>query len=115
MAEKTVYRVVFANQGKIYEVYAREVNHGQIFGFVEVADFVFGERSSVVVDPSEERIKSEFSEVTRTFLPMHSVIRIDEVRKQGTCKITAMDGSNVTQFPVPVYTPGGDSSGSGKT
>jgi hypothetical protein len=71
---------------------------------------VFGERSGVVVDPSEERIKSEFDQVTRTYLPMHSVIRIDEVEKQGTSKISKVEGSNVAQFPMPIYTPGDKSS-----
>ena len=34
---------------------------------------------------------------------MHSVLRIDEVKKQGQAKITAFEGGNVTQFPVPLY------------
>jgi len=42
-------------------------------------------------------------------LPLHSVLRIDEVKKQGQAKIVALEGSNVSQFPMPVYTPGGDS------
>jgi hypothetical protein len=62
-----------------------------------------------VVDPTEEKIKAEFHEVKRTYLPMHSVLRIDEVKKQGHAKIVALEGSNVSQFPVPVYAPGGDS------
>jgi hypothetical protein len=40
---------------------------------------------------------------------MHSVLRIDEVMKHGTAKIVALEGSNVSQFPMPLYTPGGDS------
>ena len=105
MSNKTLYKIVFVSQGQVYEVYAREVSHGGLFGFVEVEELVFGERSSVVVDPSEERIKSEFENVKRTYLPMHSIIRIDEVEKQGTSKITKAEG-NVTQFPsVPIYTP----------
>ena len=104
MSNKTLYKIVFVSQGQVYEVYAREVSHGGLFGFVEVEDLVFGERSSVVVDPSEERIKSEFENVKRTYLPMHSIIRIDEVEKQGTSKITKAEG-NVTQFPMPIYTP----------
>ena len=36
MADKTIYKVVFMNQGQIYEVYARSVGHGSLFGFVEV-------------------------------------------------------------------------------
>ena len=84
MSNKTLYKIVFVSQGQVYEVYAREVSHGGLFGFIEVEELVFGERSSVVVDPSEERIKSEFENVKRTYLPMHSIIRIDEVEKQGT-------------------------------
>jgi hypothetical protein len=105
MSNKTLYKIVFVSQGQVYEVYAREVSHGGLFGFIEVEELVFGERSSVVVDPSEERIKSEFENVKRTYLPMHSIIRIDEVDKQGTSKITKAEG-NVTQFPSPpIYTP----------
>jgi hypothetical protein len=96
---------MFVNQGKVYEVYARKVTHGELFGFIEVEELVFGERSSVVLDPSEERIKGEFAGVKRTFLPMHSVLRIDEVKKQGVSKITALEGAaaNVTQFPMPMF------------
>ena len=105
MSKKTLYRVVFASQGQIYEVYAREVGHGAMFGFIEIEQLVFGERTSVVVDPSEEKIKSEFEGVTRTYLPMHAIIRIDEVEKHGVSKISKAEG-NVAQFPIPMYTPG---------
>ena len=107
MTAKPLYRIVFLSQGQVYEVYARHVGHGALFGFVEVEQLVFGKRSSVVVDPSEEKIKAEFAGVKRTYLPLHSVIRIDEVEKEGTSKISRLEGSNVAQFPVPVYTPGG--------
>ena len=107
MTKRLLYRIVFMNQGKVYEIYARSISHGELFGFVEVEDIVFGERSTVVVDPSEERVKSEFSGVQRTYIPMHSVIRVDQVEKQGASKISDVEGSNVAQFPMPVFTPGG--------
>lgn len=97
---------MFVSQGKVYEIYARSVTQGTLFGFVEVEKLVFGERSTVVLDPSEERIKTEFAGVRRTYLPMHSILRIDEVEKQGISKVTAAESGNVTQFPIPVYTPG---------
>ena len=104
MAASHIFRIMFVNQGKVYEIYARKVSHGDLFGFIEVEEVLFGERSSVVLDPSEERIKSEFEGVKRTFLPMHSVLRIDEVKKQGASKITAVEGgANVAQFPMPLY------------
>ena len=112
MATATIYKVVFMNQGQIYEIYAKSVGHGSLFGFVEVEELVFGERSTVVLDPSEEKIKSEFKGVKRTYLPMHSIVRIDEVDKQGTSKISKVEGGNVAQFPMPVYTPGEGGGGS---
>ena len=104
MSDKILYKIVFVSQGQVYEIYARSVSHGELFGFIEVEKLVFGERTSVVVDPSEEKIKTEFENVKRTYLPMHSILRIDEVDKQGTSKISKVEG-NVTQFPMPIYTP----------
>jgi len=109
MAASHIFKVLFVNQGKVYEIYARKVGHGGLFGFIEVEELVFGERSTVVLDPAEERIKSEFEGVKRTFLPLHSVLRIDEVKKQGVSKITSFEGTNVAQFPVSMYSaPGSD-------
>lgn len=112
MKSTSLYKVVFMSHGRVYEIYARKVGHGDLFGFVEVEKLVFGERSSVVVDPSEEKVKTEFEGVKRTYLPLHAIIRIDEVDKEGTSKISRLEGGNVAQFPVPVYTPGGKDSGS---
>ena len=102
MSSRHLYKVVFVNQGKIYEIYARGVSHGDLLGFLTVEELVFGERSTVVVDPSEERIKSEFSGVKRSFIPLHAVLRVDEVEKQGVSKISAVEGGNVTQIGVGV-------------
>ncbi|MDJ0941736.1 MAG: DUF1820 family protein [Woeseiaceae bacterium] len=106
MSEKPLYKVIFMSQGQVWEIYAKGISHDAMFGFVEVEELVFGERSSVVVDPSEEKIKTEFENVRRTYLPMHSIIRIDEVEKQGASKVSKLEGSNVAQFPMPIYTPG---------
>ena len=106
MSKEPLFKIVFMSQGKVYEVYARSVGQGDLFGFIVIEELVFGERSTVVVDPGEEKIKSEFKDVRRTYLPMHSIIRIDVVDKQGTAKISKLEGGNVAQFPMPVYTPG---------
>ena len=107
MAISHIFRIMFVNQGKVYEIYARRVSHGELFGFIEVEELVFGERATVVVDPVEERIKGEFDGVKRTYLPLHSILRIDEVKKQGVSKITALEGgsANVSKFPMPLYSP----------
>ncbi len=104
---KSIYKIIFINQGKVYEVFATKVYQADLYGFIVIDDIIFGERTSVVVDPSEERLKSEFESVSRTYIPMHAVIRIDEVEKEGIAKITEL-GDKVTPFPTPFYTPGGD-------
>jgi len=107
MTAKRIYKVIFFNQGQVYEIYARQISQGALFGFVEIEALLFGERTQVVVDPAEEKLKSEFAGVERTYIPMHSIIRIDEVEKQGVGKISDAQG-NVTPFPMPMYRPGGE-------
>lgn len=102
---KRAYRVSFINGGKIYEVYAREVSHGALFGFLEVEGLLFGERTQLVVDPAEESLQREFQGVERTFIPLHSVVRVDEVEKRGTATIRALDRSEGEAPGRPVYTP----------
>ncbi|MGK2942470.1 MAG: DUF1820 family protein [Immundisolibacter sp.] len=104
--KKPIYKVSFHNQGKLYELHAREVSQGSMFGFIEVAGFVFGEKSSLVIDPSEERLKAEFEHVKTTFIPMHAVVRIDEVDREGVNKISNLsDDAKVAYLPSPIYTP----------
>ena len=101
-----VFRISFLNQGKIYEIYAKRIQQGELYGFVEVQDLLFEESSKLLVDPSTERLKTEFKGVNRTMVPIHAVIRIDEVEKEGQGKIHEVgDKTNVTQFPSPVYSP----------
>jgi len=101
-----VYRILFRNQDSLYELYARKVTQGTLFGFVEIEDILFGERSNVLVDPGEERLKNEFSNVRRTHVPIQAVVRIDEVEKPGTARILGEgDKSSVTPFPFPLAPP----------
>src|SRR5689334_24949023 len=72
MSKQRLYRVTFTNQGQVYEIYARNVSHGSLLGFVEVEKLVFGEKSTVVVDPGEEKLKTEFANVERSYIPVRS-------------------------------------------
>jgi len=102
-----LYKVVFSDRDKIYEVYAKQVAQGNMFGFVEIEELVFGEKSGLLVDPAEEKIKAEFAGVKRSYIPLHSIMRIDEVAERGDVKVRDVEhktSDNVTPFPV--YTPG---------
>jgi hypothetical protein len=107
-SHERVFKVLFHSQGQVYEIYARAVSHGSILGFVEVEELLFESTGKLVVDPAEERLRAEFAGVRRTYLPMHAVIRIDEVEKAGTARIAPSDrpAGVVTPFPVPVPSAG---------
>lgn len=93
-----IYKISFLNKGKVYEVFVKQVYQSDLYGFIEIEDYVFDEKTQVVVDPSEERLKSEFNGVKRSFIPIQAIIRIDEVEKSGVSKISS--GDNITPFPV---------------
>ncbi len=97
--ENRLYRIMFVNQDQVYELYAKHVFQSEMWGFLEVEGFVFGSRSDLLVDPSEERLKSQFSGVKRSYIPSHAVIRIDQVEKEGVAKISEAKGS-ISAFPV---------------
>jgi hypothetical protein len=97
-----IYRITFLNKGKVYEVFAKQVYQSELYGFIEVEDYIFDERSQVVVDPSEEKLKAEFLGVKRSFIPIQAIVRIDEVEKGGVSKISS--GDNIALFPVPFMT-----------
>ncbi len=99
-SEQPLYRIQFINNGKNYQLYVRELSQSAMFGFIEIGDFVFDSHSTLLVDPTEEKLKTEFSGVNRSYIPLQAVIRIDVVTEKGTSTITAL-GDNVTAFPYP--------------
>ncbi|UTF61491.1 DUF1820 family protein [Gilvimarinus sp. DA14] len=105
MNSRPIYKVIFHNQGQVFEVFARAIYQSEMYGFIEVEEFVFGERSQVVVDPGEEKLKAEFAGVKRSYLPMHAIVRIDEVEKEGAAKVSEFKGEKVTPFPYGGMSP----------
>lgn len=100
MSDPRLYRISFINKDKVYDIFAKQVYESDLYGFIAIEEIVFGNASEILIDPSEEKIKAEFGGVKRSFVPLHSIIRIDEVKERGLCKITDYDGGdNVTAFP----------------
>jgi hypothetical protein len=107
MANQPVYKVIFQNGSQVFEVFARQIYQSDMWGFIEVEEFVFGERSQILVDPGEEKLKNEFNGVKRSYIPMQAVIRIDEVDKEGSSKVSNVAASegNVASFPLGGFPP----------
>ena len=90
-AKKLLYRIRFRTEDKILEVYCKNVTQGELFGFIEISGFVWGRKSEIILDPTEQEVRSEFSGVKNAQIPMHAVVRVDQVEKGGTAKILPLD------------------------
>lgn len=103
MAKKYyVFKIIFQQRDQIYEIYAKQVMESDMYGFIVVEELVFGEHTTVLVDPAEERLKNEFVDVKRTYIPIHALIRIDELEREGELKLTPKATSantNISPFP----------------
>ncbi len=101
-----IFRVSFLNQGKIYVLFAENIRQAELYGFVEIDRLIFDEGAGLVIDPAEEKLKSEFAGVSRVLIPTHAVMRIDEVEKQGASKILDIDpNSNIAFLPSAFFRP----------
>ncbi|MCD9033744.1 DUF1820 family protein [Luteimonas sp. Y-2-2-4F] len=100
---KALYKVSFLSHGKVYELYARRVASGSLWGFVEVAELVFDVHDGLVVDPTEERLRAEFGDTRVLHLPMQAVLRVEEVERKGQSAIRDAESGErvVTPFPLP--------------
>lgn len=96
-----LFRIAFLNHGKVYEIFCSGVCTSGLLGFIEVSGLEFEDKDSLVVDPTEEKMRDEFEGVEILHLPMHSVLRVEQVRKKGPAIIRDREsGEKVTPFPI---------------
>ncbi|MDH4224224.1 MAG: DUF1820 family protein [Deltaproteobacteria bacterium] len=80
--DKTYFRITFTNETsqeeELYQVSARNVSASDMYGLVEISEFIFPE-NKLIHSPGEERIRREFQSINRTWIPYHAIIRIDEI------------------------------------
>jgi hypothetical protein len=101
MAKKRLYKVIFLNNGKVYELFSEGVTTSGLWGFIEISDLVFDTEHGLVVDPTEEKMRQEFESARVLHLPIQSVLRVEEVDERGQCLIRDREsGEKVTPFPV---------------
>jgi hypothetical protein len=96
-----LYRVVFTQEDKIYEVYAQSLSEESLMGFIEIEEFVLdAESTSPTQESTEDYLKSEFAGVKRSYIPMHMILRIDEMEVQGVkVEKNPSNQDNIHQFP----------------
>jgi glutamate-1-semialdehyde 2,1-aminomutase len=107
--KQPIFRVIFLNQGQVYEIYARHIFQSELWGFLEIEELVFGERSQMLVDPSEEKLKNQFEGVPADFarhtltLPFNDLGAVEEtltrVGSQVACIIVEPVAGNMNCVP----------------
>ena len=98
---KSVYKIIFIQLGEIYEVFAKKIYQSDMYGFIEVEEYIFNKDKQLVVDPSSEKLKNEFSNVERSYIPINSIMRIDKVNEMGEAKIKENKGQ-VSPLPLNI-------------
>ena len=101
MKTKCVYKIIFIQLGEIYEVFAKKIYQSDMYGFIEVEEYIFNKDKQLVVDPSSEKLKNEFSNVERSYIPINSIMRIDKVNEMGEAKIKENTGQ-VSPLPLNI-------------
>ena len=90
--DKTYYKVSFTSGSELYEVCARGVTTSDLYGLIEISEFIFPE-SRLVYNPGEERLRREFEGIRRTWIPYHAIVRIDEIAesRESEAKIIPLE------------------------
>ena len=52
MKTKNVYKIIFIQLGEIYEIFSRQIYQSDMYGFIEVEEYIFNKDKQLVVDPS---------------------------------------------------------------
>ena len=99
--DESVFRVVYQVQGQKKILYARYISEESLMGFIEAeALLTAADKKDLPESLDIENLNAEFESVARTYLPMHAIIRIDELIKENEAmKSTENTSCNVSHFP----------------
>lgn len=79
-----IYRIVFTQEEEIKELYAQYISEEALVGFIEADTLLDRDNIAPVVNPKEVR---------RCYIPLHNILRIDEITIEHTEK-----GGNVSHL-----------------
>ena len=65
MKKKTTYKIIFMQLGEIYEIFAKQIYQSDMYGFIEVEEYIFNQNKQLVVDPSSEKLRERISNLLK--------------------------------------------------
>ena len=98
-----MYKVIFHNHQRVYEIYAEQVRSSDLFGFIEISGLQLGHAEQLLVNLDEEKLRAEFGDSESCLIPQHAILRIDRVKQRGEPRLREFKDSDkvVTPFPSP--------------
>lgn len=87
-----LFKVVFSQHDELHEIYAHSVSESTMMHFIEVEALAFAATSSEA-NPSEQqlkgakRLRETYANVQRIYIPIHAVLRIEEVAQIGSAQV----------------------------
>jgi len=77
---KKLFKVIFIDEDKKTQtIHASQLNPSSFLGLIEISDIVFIDQSELIITPDDGKLQSRFKNVERSYIPLNSIIRIDEV------------------------------------
>ena len=78
MKKNVLYCITFKTDTEVYNLHCRKITDSSYYGFLQVEEFIFRDQRKYVIEPQDEKVRREFGRLTRTTIPFHSILRIDE-------------------------------------
>lgn len=94
-SKPSIYRINYINHNKVYELYAQHISTEILFGFMSVSDILFDLKDGLVIDPVEEQLKAEFSDVEVLHVPLNHVLKVEQVKQKKSCKIRELNPNHL--------------------
>jgi hypothetical protein len=69
-SEHPIYRIIFTHLEETQEIYAQYISEETLVGFIEADTLLELDQTTLAVNPKE---------VKRCYIPLHNIIRIDEI------------------------------------
>ena len=77
-----IYRIQFKTGNRNYSLLARSLGESEMFGFIEVSDFIFEDKKRLIISPEDDALRKEFSKVNFICIPHQYILRIDSLNNE---------------------------------
>jgi len=98
--KKKLFKVVFIDEDKtIQTIHSLKLNPSSFLGLVEISDIVFIGRSEIIISPDDGKMKAKFKNVERSYIPLNSIVRIDELSLEKETPVIKLYSEELDENP----------------